>query len=113
MPTVEVHWTWQEAFDKFGFGDGDGLNMTDEVAGAIQAKWPELEVRCETWGMHNYMIMGIYDRASGASVYNKHPDEGGEWQVGYDDPEVYLPAKIVKFLNTTFADKPKRRKRNA
>ena len=25
-------WTWADAFDKFGFGDGDGLVMTSSVA---------------------------------------------------------------------------------
>mgnify|MGYP003631041730 CR=1 FL=1 len=32
-----VEWCWSEAFDKFGFNDGDGLNFTDEVAIFIES----------------------------------------------------------------------------
>ena len=32
-----VEWCWSEAFDKFGFNDGDGLNFTDEVACFIES----------------------------------------------------------------------------
>ena len=31
-----IDWSWEEAFDKFGFGDGDGLVMTDTVAAALR-----------------------------------------------------------------------------
>ena len=27
----DYDWTWEEAFDKFGFNDGDGQVMTDDV----------------------------------------------------------------------------------
>jgi hypothetical protein len=30
-------WSWDEAFNKFGFGDGDGLVMTNQVADALRA----------------------------------------------------------------------------
>ena len=35
MPIIQTYWTWEEAFDKFGFNDGDGLVMTYEVADFI------------------------------------------------------------------------------
>jgi hypothetical protein len=31
-----TEWYWGEAFSKFGFQDGDGLNMTDRVAHVIE-----------------------------------------------------------------------------
>lgn len=30
------NWSWEEAFDKFGFGDGDDLVMTEKVAEALR-----------------------------------------------------------------------------
>ena len=36
MPLKFIIWSWEEAFDKFGFEDGDGLVMTDVVAAVLQ-----------------------------------------------------------------------------
>ena len=121
MPYTKIHWTWEEAFDKFGFGDGDGLNMTHEVAWAIQhacdqrkKEYPKgVDVHTDTWGIHNYMIMDITDKATGKSIYKPHPDEGGEWQIGYDDPQCYLPDWIVAMLDKEFADEPESKETHA
>lgn len=55
MPRRIICWQITDAFAKFGFGDGDGPNFTDEVAAAIEAAGP---YRCltQTWGLHNYAI---------------------------------------------------------
>jgi hypothetical protein len=87
-----TEWFWGEAFSKFGFGDGDGLNMTDEVAEVIENLGYETE--CDTWGIHNYMIMDI--RKNGKSIYPKII------RVGYTDPALYLPRDILDKLNEHF-----------
>ena len=58
MPRSIIDWEITEAFLKFGFGDGDGPNVTDEVVAAIEAAGP---YRCYTqsWGLHNYAIETI------------------------------------------------------
>jgi len=111
MPVVKVNWTWEEAFDKFGFGDGDGLNMTDKVAAAISRRFPTLEVTMDTWGIHNYIIFAIVDKRTKKSVYIPVPDDVDEWNIGYDGPRAYLPNNIVRFLDRTFPNKPRRRKK--
>ena len=35
MPRIIIEWSWEEAFSKWGFNDGDGIVMTDEVAQAM------------------------------------------------------------------------------
>jgi hypothetical protein len=82
-------WTWEEAFDKFGFGDGDGLVMTDSVARVLIDAGYAVESR--KWGLHNVIITsikldGIEQMPEGATV-------------GYDDPRSYLPAAIVALLD--------------
>lgn len=37
MPSTTITWSWTEAFDKFGFDDGDGLVMTWHVADVLNA----------------------------------------------------------------------------
>ena len=58
MPQTIVSWEITDAFSKFGFEDGDGLNFTDEVAAAIEAAGP-YRCRTEIWGLHNYAIEAI------------------------------------------------------
>ncbi len=107
MPTTvtadwqEVAWSWTEAFSKHGFGDGDGLVMTDKVARAIR----ELGYTVEhsVWGSHNDTIDTI-TKADGTQVYPppRHP----KYQPGYDNPRYVLPRRIVTHLDTTFPDPP-------
>ena len=34
---MAIHtWSWEEAFDKFGFNDGDGLVMTNRVVQVLR-----------------------------------------------------------------------------
>jgi hypothetical protein len=88
------HWTWEDAFDKFGFGDGDGLVMTDHVADALRQRGYTVVV--EPWGVHNVIITKLCSKA-GASLIKASVN------VGYDDPRTYLPKRIVKLLDTVFA----------
>ena len=63
MPTRIIDWEITEAFAKFGFGDGDGPNFTDDVAHAIEAAGP---YRCprQVWGLHNYAIEAIEEEVA-------------------------------------------------
>ena len=91
-----VDWSWEEAFDKFGFQDGDGLVMTEHVADALRARGYIVEV--QAWGMHNVTIASI------------KTDKGKELipfdtiSFGYDDARGYLPKRIVKLLDGAFPD---------
>jgi len=83
------HWTWEEAFDKFGFGDGDGLVMTEHVAEAIRAAG--YTVTTVVWGMHNVIIRSIK-----RDEVELIPDTA---ELGYGDPRTYLPDDIVTLLD--------------
>ena len=91
--TMTFELTWEEAFDKFGYGDGDGPNGTSAVQDALEeiGYIPE----AYTWGMHNYMIHDIFDQ-KGNSIIPKGTS------VGYDDPREYLPKHIVEHLDKIF-----------
>tara|TARA_R110002012_G_scaffold19113_3_gene69436 strand:- start:3731 stop:4015 length:285 start_codon:yes stop_codon:yes gene_type:complete len=90
MPIQHIHWEWEEAFNKFGFGDGDGWNGThlvEEFLLNIGCK----EVECNAWGIHNYMIFRIVD------------EDGKEYEFdGYEDSYNILPESIIKKLNKEF-----------
>jgi len=82
-------WSWEEAFDKFGFGDGDGLVMTDTVANVIrQAGYL---VTTQKWGLHNVIITSI-------KLGRIEQIPKGK-RLGYDDPRDYLPAGIIALLD--------------
>lgn len=89
------HWDWEEAFYKFGFGDGDGVVMTESVADFLEKSG--YSVKIHTWGFHNTVIVSI-----------KHgdveliPQDG--IQFGYDDPRDYLPEAIISLLDRHFDD---------
>lgn len=89
-----ITWSWEEAFDKFGFGDGDGLVMTDRVAGALRNAGYTVAV--EPWGMHNVTISSIKTDAGREVI------PFGTIEFGYDDARDYLPESIVKLLDETF-----------
>jgi len=126
MPRTVIEWKWEEAFDKWGFGDGDGPNFTCEVAGALQSKFGYV-CKLDTWGSHNFMIMNVVDPKTQKCVYKRRPwdpkchdqddmeicggrayvkttDSCNGWRIGYDDPRDYLPDEIVAYLDETFKD---------
>jgi len=91
----DFHWTWEEAFDKFGFGDGDGQVETDTVIMALESEGYRVEAH--PWGLHNTVIDSIKLKG-----IEQIPDETN---VGYADPRQYLPAKIVKLLDRKLPSK--------
>ena len=90
----DVYWTWEEAFDKFGFNDGDGQVMTERVVDVLdQAGY---EATCFRWGAHNEVIHSI--TKDGTELIPQTA------KVGYDDPRHYLPASIVRLLDRMLPD---------
>jgi hypothetical protein len=72
MPRTVVEWTWEDAFSKFGFDDGDGWNGTNIVCHAIDALG--YNTVSDGWGCHNYLIMDI--EKDGKSILF---DDNQEW----------------------------------
>lgn len=91
MPIKLISWTWEEAFDKFGFEDGDGPVMTDVVEAVLTDGG--YTVIAEAWGMHNVVIQSIKD-AGGAELIPSDIEHG------YDDARDYLPNAIISLLDT-------------
>ena len=89
-------WSWEEAFDKFGFGDGDGIVMTEHVAQALRTRG--YTVTTEPWGMHNVTIRSILTKKGNELI----PDG---INYGYDDPRDYLPKRIIKILDDAFSSR--------
>lgn len=85
-----VYWSWEEAFDKFGFNDGDGNVMTEVVADVLRDAG--YKVRVMGWGLHNEVIESI--SKDGVEYIREN-----EISLGYDDPRGYLPDRIVKLLD--------------
>jgi len=87
---AELHWRWEEAFDKFGFDDGDGQVETETVVDILEAAG----YRCvsHVWGLHNTVIVSIKDRDGEELI----PETV---TVGYDEPRDYLPSEIVGLLD--------------
>lgn len=89
------YWTWEEAFDKFGFSDGDGMVMTATVAAILQDAG--YVVDRHVCGLHNEIILSIKTK-DGAELI---PEEA---TVGYDDPRDYLPRDIIVLLDAAFTE---------
>ena len=102
MPTTQcdtcghdITWSWSEAFEKFGFNDGDGQVETETVADVLRNAG--FEVATEGWGLHNIVIVSI--RRSGREIIPMD-----NIRFGYDDPRNYLPSSIVEFLDRELPD---------
>lgn len=91
---TKYHWAWEEAFDKFGFGDGDSIIMTGSVAETLRANG--YSVAMQRRGAHNLIITGI--ERDGVSLIPADTD------LGYDDPRDYLPHAIVSLLDSEFPE---------
>jgi len=89
-----TQWDWTEAFNKFGFEDGDGWNGTHLIVDFLKEEF-NYDCEVDSWGMHNYMIFNVYDKSK-KSIIKK------EATIGYDNPEDYLPKKIVNALEEEF-----------
>ena len=98
-----IEWEWEEAFSKFGFGDGDSWNGTHIVANEIEDLGYVTD--CDTWGIHNYMIMNVRKRSYDALVHNVNQESvytNPDAQIGYDCPREYLPDDIINHLDKIF-----------
>ena len=89
-----ITWNWDEAFEKFGFGDGDGTVATDAVASVLENAG--YEVLHDYWGMHNDVIRSI---SRDGQEFIPHTVE-----IGYDSPRSYLPEEIVTLLDRELSD---------
>lgn len=89
----DAGWHWEEAFDKFGFEDGDGVVMTDLVAVALCAGG--YLVTTQKWGLHNTVITSIRSPQGREQI----PDGT---KLAYDPPRGYLPPAILKLLDRAF-----------
>ena len=88
----DYRWSWTEAFEKFGFGDGDGQVETWQVeAVLVEAGF---DVTVEGWGLHNTLITSIKQ-----DKIELIPHDDPEVSFGYDDPRTYLPAPIFALLD--------------
>lgn len=87
-------WTWEEAFDKFGFDDGGGLVMTEHVAEALRSHGYTVSV--EAWGIHNVTISSIKSAKGTEQIPFKRIS------FGYADARAYLPKRIVALLDAAF-----------
>lgn len=83
------HWRWEEAFDKFGFGDGDGQRETSTVVDVLEEAGYVVE--SSEWSLHNEVIDSI--KKDGVEQIPDGTD------IGYDDPRKYLPDAIVTLLD--------------
>jgi len=84
-------WDWTEAFDKFGFEDGDGLVMTDAVVSVLEQNG--YVVQSQRWGFHNTVITSIQQNGS-----ELIPPTA---VIGYDSPRNYLPLAVIELLDAT------------
>ena len=109
MPKYIQEWEWQEAFHKFGFHDGDEWVGTSLVAQYLEELGYDVDY--EGWGMHNITIIKL--AKDGKSLLPHYDAEGNyiegnseteKIKYGYDEPETYLPADLVKKLNEHFDD---------
>ena len=100
MPQYTQQWTWQEAFSKFGFNDGDSWTGTYLVVDFLNSEGYEAE--CELWGCHNVCISELRDKNGVSLLPDK--DASGDDSLGYADPENYLPESLVKKLDNHFND---------
>ncbi|MDD4986999.1 MAG: hypothetical protein PHQ43_14740 [Dehalococcoidales bacterium] len=92
MPKVTISWEWVEAFDKFGFNDGDGLVFTDDVVSFLKTQG--YECACCS-GIHNYMICEVAKDGQ-TWEFSGYPDEDEE------NPRRLLPPELVKALDERF-----------
>lgn len=90
MPTDTFTWEWEEAFCKFGFGDGDNV-MHNEDVGEVIARhgWKYKQVL----GVHNEFI---YQLVKGDKVIDFEGNEDN------DEVRRKLPAIVVKALDKQF-----------
>lgn len=98
MPTTECmncgsdyEWMWEEAFDKFGFDDGNGQIETFQVETVLRNAGYEVE---SFQGIHNEVICSIKK-----GEVELMPVNNDQFATGYDSPREYLPEAIINLLD--------------
>ena len=86
-------WNWEEAFAKFGFGDGDGQVETWQVEAALREGG--YETQSSGLGLHNTVIVSI--RKDGTELIPH-----ARFRFGYEDPREYLLPEIIALLDKRF-----------
>ena len=92
-----IEWDLRDAFNKWGFEDGgSNRNYTGDVA--VEIEELGYEVECDSWGMHNYVIVEIKRIEGEENIYGGDNDLH---LVGYDDDRTFantLPQDICQAL---------------
>ncbi len=90
MPRIIYDWRWEEAFDRFGFDDGDGYCLTQAVANVLE----NAGCRCRTarFGAHNTIIHRI-TLPDGSALDTPHAKSSAR---------LWLPARLVAMLDNAF-----------
>lgn len=88
----DYYWNWKEAFDKFGFNDGDSQVETWQVEAVLSEAGYECTL--DDWGFHNTVIVSI--KKDGKELI---PQDDNNVTFGYDCPRTYLPEDIVALLD--------------
>ena len=83
---------WREAFNKFGYDDGDGDIETPLVARILEDAG--YAVKYSRWSPHNTIIYSI--QKDGMEFM---PVNDLKYRIGYDDPRDYLPCNILFIMN--------------
>ena len=101
MPNTTCHtcdgtywWRWEEAFDKFGFNDGDAIVMTETVVEALQNAGYEVTV--DRYGLHNTIITAITRNGVAEYPIGIIPGAG--------DVRPYLSPELITVLDQIFPE---------
>jgi len=89
-----ITWNCEDAFSKFGFGDGAVAHFTEQVVNVLEAAG--YTVHSKPWGLHNTVIVSI--KRDGVELIPATAT------IGYDAPRGYLPKAIIQLLDQKLAE---------
>jgi hypothetical protein len=97
MAMLVIPFTWEEAFDKYGFSDGDFAFIGDVVKAEIEAQGYQAEYE-NIITSHNTVIGSVVN----AEGHNYLHVDDGRWWYSRDDVRRLLPDKLVAHLDAVF-----------